>query len=110
QQILRPDQRLQAAVPTARASRSRGIDVEMTEVAGTPSGAGENLAIDDEAAADAAPPTEVGRYGIRPQSQLNPNGMQGRQLTVIGYADMNAVDSQVSQSGAHPCAEREVLP
>src|SRR4029450_6069779 len=82
----------------------------MTEVAGTPSGATENLAVNDQAAPDAAQPTEVGRYGIRSQAQLNPDGMQGRQLAVIGHANMSALDSQVSQGCAHFGAEREVLP
>src|SRR4030095_1025200 len=85
-------------------------DVEMTEVAGTPSGATENLAVNDQAAPDAAHPTEVGRYGIRSKAQLNPDGMQGCQLAVVGHANMSALDSQVSQGRSHFRGEREVLP
>ena len=47
----------------------------MAEVASTPSCAAENLAADDQAAADAAQ-TAVGRYRVGPQAQLGADGMQ----------------------------------
>ena len=47
----------------------------MGEVASTPSCAAENLAADDQAAADAAQTADVGRNRVGPQAQLGADGM-----------------------------------
>ena len=48
----------------------------MPKVPGTPTGATENLAADDESAADAAPATEIGRDRIRLQLELLTDSVQ----------------------------------
>ena len=58
----------------------------------------------------AAQTAEVGRYGVRPQAKLDPDGMQSRQLAVVGDADVSTLNTQVAECRAHFGAERKVLP
>src|SRR5687768_1517615 len=82
----------------------------MGEVTGTPASATEGLAADDQAAAEAAQTAEVSRDHLRPQTKLCPDGMQSRQLAVVGDADVSALNAQIAESAADFGAERILLP
>jgi hypothetical protein len=61
--------------------------------------AAENLATDDQAAADTAQAAEVGR--VRAQAKLDPDSMQSRQLAIVGDPDMRAPNAHFAECSDH---------
>src|SRR6188472_3843686 len=82
----------------------------MAQVARASAGATEDLAVDDETAANAAQPAEVDGDGVRLHAKLVPDSMQGCQLAVVRDADVHARNAQLVQCRADLRAERKIAP
>jgi hypothetical protein len=82
----------------------------MPQVARTPAGAAEDLAVGDQTASNAAQATEVCRDGVRWQAKLASDGMQSGQLALVGDPDVNTLDAEFVECRADLRAKWEVVP